>query len=211
MNLKQLLTKQHKTRWLDIGCGKVSDESFFYADIFPKKKIKSKFRKRYFRLDILNACPSDIAKLGKFDLIRMQHVLEHFTFEEGKVVLKNCARLLKKDGYLLMTVPDLRIHIKKYLRNEYKTWQGFTWWALRRIPLDAPSSFYFSVFAYSIPNKPPFHDHKWCYDCEGFKYMLEKSGRFRNIREIKKNSKMASGSFTHNRPEEDLCMLAQRK
>ncbi len=211
MDLKQLLIKKGKRSWLDIGCGKVFDSDFYYADILPKKKIKPRFKKRYSRFDILNARPSDIAKLGKFDLVRMQHVLEHFTFEEGLNVLKNCAKILKKGGYLLVTVPDLKIHTKKYLTGKYKDWEAFSWWALKRIPDDAPDSFYFSIFAYSIPNKPPFHNHKWCYDCKGLEYVINWSGRYKKIKEIKPKDKLANIPFTHNRPEEDLCIIAQKK
>lgn len=211
MSLREDLIKQNKLKWLDIGCGNVFEKGFYYLDILNTEKIKSKHRDKYIRLDILKATSKELKKMSQFHLVRMQHVLEHFTFEEGRVVLKNCAKLLEKDGYLLITVPDLKIHAKRYLANNYRAWQGFTWWALRRIPIDAPSSFYFSVFAYSIPNKPPFHDHKWCYDYEGLEYMLRKSRKFYNIRELKKDSRMASYPFTHNRPEEDLCLIAQKK
>ncbi|MDP3015177.1 MAG: methyltransferase domain-containing protein [bacterium] len=207
MTLKALLTKQDKTRWLDVGCGGVFDDNFYYVDLFPEGVIDPKFRNRYFRIDILNSPEHELDKLGKFNLLRMQHTFEHFSYEEGRVVLKNCAKLLNKDGYILISTPDLKIHINKYLNNKYKNWKGFKWWALKRIPENAPDSFYFSIFTHSMP----FEQHKWCYDYEGLEFILREVGEFENIKELKATDELADIPFTHNRPEEDVCVIAQKK
>jgi predicted SAM-dependent methyltransferase len=144
-------------------------------------------------------------KLGKFDLIRMQHVFEHFSYEEGRQVLKNCAKLLEKNGVILITVPDLRIHIRHYLKGTYKKW-GFRWWAHNRIPEDSPNSFYFSIYTHSMPHE----QHKWCYDFDGLRYQLEACGEFKNIRQLRATHALASSPFTHNRPEEDVCAIATK-
>lgn len=207
MTLKEKLINKNRTKWLDIGCNKNFEEKFYYLDIFPKKNIPLRYRKRYFKIKILNISDKQIKYIGKFDLVRIQHVLEHFSYEEGRTVIKNIARILKKNGYLIMTVPDLKINIKKYIRNEYKNWKPFKWWAIKRIPKNAPSSFYFSVFAYSLPTTP----HKWCYDYKGIKYIIKSSGLFKNIKELRFSNILASFPFTHNRPEEDLCVVANKK
>lgn len=204
MNLKNKLIGERKIHWLDVGCGGNFENGFCYLDTFPEGIIDSKFRDKYFRIDIANAPEETLAKLGKFDLVRMQHTFEHFSYEEGREVLKNCAKLLNKDGIILITTPDLKIHIKKYLNDEYKNWNGFKWWANKRISVNAPNSFYFSIFAHSMP----YESHKWCYDFEGLKYQLEISGEFKDIREIALDDSLASVPFTHNRPEEDICVIA---
>lgn len=204
MNLKEKFVQEGKFRWLDVGCGGNFEDGFYYLDIFPKGIIDSRFRDRYFRIDIANATEKTLAKIGKFDLIRMQHTFEHFSFEEGRKVLKNCAELLNKNGVILITVPDLKIHIQKYINDEYKNWSGFQRWAEQRISKNAPNSFYFSVFAHSLL----FEQHKWCYDFEGLKYQLEICGEFKDIKEMKRNEPLANTPFTHNRPEEDVCAMA---
>lgn len=207
MTLKEILIKNNKTKWLDIGNGGNFDKGFFYVDLFPEGVINPNFKDRYFRIDILNAPEKELEKLGKFDLVRLQHTFEHFSYEEGKIVLKNCAKILNKDGYILITTPDLRIHIQKYLNDDYKNWKGFKWWANRRISENAPNSFYFSIFAHSMP----FEQHKWCYDYEGLEFILKESNEFKNIKELKINNELAEIPFTHNRPEEDVCVIAQKE
>jgi len=199
MNLKDKLIQEGKTRWLDVGCGDVFEEDFLYIDIYPEGIINPKYKDRYFRVDIINAPKEVPKKLGKFDFIRMQHVLEHFSYEEGQKALRNCAVLLKRNGIILITIPDLRIHIKDL--NEFK------WWANRRIPEDAPNSFYFSIFAHGIPYGGK---HNWCYDFDGLKYQLQSIGGFKNISELKLKDRLANVPFTHNRPEEDLCLIATK-
>lgn len=56
----------------------------------------------------------------------------------------------------------------------------------------------------------PFESHKWCYDYEGLKYILEEIGEFENIKELKLNDELTNIPFTHNRPEEDVCIVAQK-
>lgn len=206
MTLQEKLIKEKKYKWLDIGCGRSFEQNFYFLDIFPKKNVPLKYRKRYFKIDLLNINSKELKNIGKFDLVRMQHFLEHFSYEEGETIIKKTAEFLKKDGYLIITVPDLRINVLKYIEKKYKKWKAFKLWAIKRIPEDAPDSFYFSVFAYSLP----VTSHKWCYDYEGLKYLLKSSRLFKSIKELKFNDPLANFPFTHNRPEEDVCIIAKR-
>ena len=121
--LKEKLLAEGKKRWLEIGCGGTFDENFVYIDLFPETLVNQKGK--YYRLDMVNATDSSLEKLGKFDLIRMQHVFEHFTPEAGRTVLENCAKLLNKDGYILISTPDLRKYIGFYLSGQIRN--NFDW------------------------------------------------------------------------------------
>ena len=198
--LRQKLIAERKTRWLEIGCGGTFDDYFTYVDLFPETVVTQKGR--YFRMDMVHATDAALERLGKFDLIRMQHVFEHFTPEAGRTVLDNCAKLLNPGGYVLISTPDLKKYIDFYqtgqIREDYD-------WALNRIPKDSPNSFYFSIFSHSLP----FEKHEWCYDAEGLIYQLRQSGRFTGIREISLDDELANIPFTHNRPSEDVCVVGQ--
>jgi predicted SAM-dependent methyltransferase len=199
-----------KSRWLEIGCGGKLDDDFHYVDIFPEGIVDRSARGRYSRLDIVNASTQDLEKLGRFDFVRMQHVFEHFTPEDGSRVLQNVGSLLHAGGLLLITTPDLRIHSKTYLNGGYKDnvrMESYNSNARMRIPEDAPNSFYFSVFAHSLL----YEKHLWCYDFDGLRYQLSRTDLFEEIEEIGLEHPLASCPFTHNRPEYDVCVLARRK
>ncbi len=205
VSLQQKLLSEHRTRWLDVGSGLNMEEGFDLLDILPPPRHLPAGQ-RYYQLDILMASDDDISSLGSFDLIRMQHVLEHFTFEDGLIVLNRCAYLLRPDGILLVTVPDLAKYVDKYLNNSFWMWPRFTYWATKRIPLLSPDSFYFSIYCHSALSEP----HKWCYDIEGLLYEINNSRCFTNAKPLSFTDPLASYPFTHNRPEEEICVVATR-
>src|SRR6266496_994416 len=200
MTLKEKLIAQGKTRWLDVGCGPNLDSSFEGVDLMPQDDIDEPSRSKYHRFNILNNSDVALKGLGKFDLIRMQHIFEHFTFEEGNQVLLHCSKLLKKGGYIVITVPDLKIYIRKYLNDEFRLRPDFTQWANFRVGADAPNSAFFSIFTHGGDNP-----HKWCYDYEGLKFQLKRTKQFTNIKQLKPDDELANTPFTHNRPTEDAC------
>ncbi|GAB3993214.1 hypothetical protein GCM10028807_27910 [Spirosoma daeguense] len=200
--LRAKLLIENKKRWLEVGCGGTFDDHFTYIDLFPETLVNKKGK--YYRIDMTTVTDSILEKLGKFDLIRMQHVFEHFTPETGLTVLKNCAKLLNKDGYILISTPDLKKYINLYLTGQIRQESD---WALNRISKESPASFYFSVFSHSVPTEK----HEWCYDAEGLLYQLTRSGEFKNMQEVTLSDELANIPFTHNRPNEDVCVVAQLK
>ncbi len=209
--LKRKLLQEGRTRWLDIGSSKM-DKGFICLNIESPPDVKSNHDDVYYQASILELKEIDFQALGTFDLVRMQHVFEHFSYEEGKRVLNSCSRLLKSNGYLLITVPDLHIHLIGY-RTGYRRMGFAVDFAHKRVPKDAPASFIFSNYVHQegyAPDEAPGQAHKWCYDYEGIRYQLKKNGNFENIRKLDLLSRLAETPFTHNRPPEDLCVLAQK-
>jgi len=54
------------------------------------------------------------------DVIYSSHTLEHFTREEGILLLKECYRVLKPGGIIRVIVPDLRCYIHNYIQGNLK-------------------------------------------------------------------------------------------
>lgn len=209
--LRQQLLDAGQTRWLDLGSRRF-EAGFICLDLGSSKDLSPELAKRYYEANIYQLGESDRKRLGDFDLIRMQHVFEHFSFEEGVDLLKFCASILRPNGYLLITVPDLRAHINGYFTN-YRHMDYFVKYAQRRIPKDAPASFLFSFYAHQFGYAPvdePGQIHKWSYDYEGLKYQLERVNEFSHIRRLDLLDPLASVPFTHNMPVEDLCVLARK-
>lgn len=82
---------------LDIGAGTSEDDSFLHLDIVPGKHIEI----------IHNAVKTLPFPPNRFDKILMMGVWEHFTFEECREVIRNIYKVLKPNGILEFTTPDL--------------------------------------------------------------------------------------------------------
>lgn len=63
---------------------------------------------------------------------------------------------------------------------------------------------YFAVYAHSMLYEP----HRWCYDAEGLVYLLERFEQLDAVTVLPVENPLAENPFNHNRPEEDLCVLA---
>jgi SAM-dependent methyltransferase len=201
--LQKILTDNNKERWLDVGTGGNDADGFDKIDIidFPEGRAPKNYR----RLDIINCSEEELNSLGKYDLVRMQHVFEHFTPEDGLKVLKHCAFLLNPNGYILISCPDIDIVIKNYLNGNIRQLNGT--WGLDRIGEDAPDSFYLSVFCHSVLSEP----HLWCYNAEGIIFQLNKTKQFYDCEILALDNHKSSIPFTHNRPSQDVVVLAKRK
>jgi SAM-dependent methyltransferase len=212
-SLRQQLERAGRTRWLDLG-SRSFHEGFHCLDIAPSSSVPADKRDRYISADILSLSDAEIDAIGGFDLVRMQHVFEHFGFEDGEALLRVCARLLNKSGYLLITVPDLQAHMRFY-RGGYRTeeFAFFRDYAGGRVPQDAPASYFFSFHAHQYGHAPvevPGQAHKWSYDADGLIYALKRVGVFDDVRRLRLWSPLAEIPFTHKIPVEDLCVLASK-
>jgi predicted SAM-dependent methyltransferase len=205
---RDMLLSQGNDRWLDMGSSWKVSENFHFADLYPIEEAVPEIKDKYFQFDAtVDLTDAQVEQLGAFDLIRMQHVYEHFSPEAAQVALKNCARLLKPGGYLLVSVPDLEIFIERYRHKcGHDSWE-FKDWAEKRFGKGAPQSYYFSVFSHSVL----WQKHEWCYDYEGLEYGFKQSGLYTDISRIGIYDRWADIPFTHNRPWEDVVIVARKK
>lgn len=87
--------KKMKTLKLNVGCGKVKYPGWVNIDIEPVADLV---------IDVRKGLPFNDDNI---DFIYSEHVLEHFTFEEGEKVLREFYRCLKVGGVLRIAIPDL--------------------------------------------------------------------------------------------------------
>lgn len=202
------LLKANQTKWLDLGSSiNHTNQNFYFADLYPVEECLDEMKSKYYQLDISKPIgEEDKDKLGKFHFIRMQHVFEHFTFEQASIVLDNCHELLEENGKLLISVPDLDIYVKRYLNGTLKHISSFGPWAQTRIKENSPNSDYFSIYAHSMLHEK----HLWCYNKTGLINKIITSGKFKNAKKIGLLNKSTGIPFTHNRPQEDLCVIATK-
>lgn len=96
---------------LHLGSGNNVIKGWINYDIDPEKGAK--------KLDLRKGLPHAD---NSVDLIFSEHVIEHFTKADGEKLLRECHRVLKKDGGLRIGWPGLEKLLKAYLlrNNAYK-------------------------------------------------------------------------------------------
>ncbi len=93
---------------LHLGCGKEKREGWVNVDIEPS-----------YSPDVI----ADVKKLDMFEdnsveMIETLHLLEHLTFADAKLALKEWYRVLKTEGQLFIELPDLQRCIEILEENE---------------------------------------------------------------------------------------------
>lgn len=109
---------------LDIGCGTGwttsiwKNAGFEVTGVEPSQQRGDYARGKY-GIRVISGYVENVPLGEKFDVVVIRHVLEHF--ESPLPVLTSIRSLLKKDGLLVVVVPNLRC-IGRYLFNTNWTW-----------------------------------------------------------------------------------------
>lgn len=96
--------KASKVLRLNLGCGTDHRDGFVNIDV--DKRVKPDVIH-----DLLKPLPFANASVSE---IILQDVLEHFTKEDGTILLSECARVMKPHGMLRIRVPNLLQIVKQY-------------------------------------------------------------------------------------------------
>lgn len=101
--------------------------------------------------DVSNPLPFEAET---FDLITASHIVEHIEMSKVEEVLKDWMRCLKKDGSLVITVPDARALAERYITRDI------------------------DHFTFAVNMTGPWHGkdtdhHSWCYDYDELKARLK--------------------------------------
>jgi len=91
---------------LNIGCGQRLAQGWINVDFHSENP-------QVRRVNLLGRLPFED---GSMDAVYSSHVLEHFTPETAKKLLKECHRVLKHGGILRTVVPDLENICREYVR-----------------------------------------------------------------------------------------------
>ena len=129
-------------KFLNIGCGNCKLDGFINIDLEPTADMQ---------LDVRNGLPFDDDSVNG---IYSEHFIEHLTQSEGIAFLRECRRVLKCDGILRLSTPDLSNSIQRYLNNDWRPKSnldtyGFEW-------LNTPCEY--------LNTAMREWGHKWLYD-----------------------------------------------
>lgn len=117
------LSARHRGNLLDVGCGSGSfmeqmrSLGWAVRGVEPDPVAAGKARQRGLEVDVgtldtVNLPPSS------FDAITLGHVLEHLSDPES--ALRRCARLLARDGVLVITTPNLCSYGHRVFRENWR-------------------------------------------------------------------------------------------
>jgi len=155
------------------------------------------------------------------------HFLEHLTRFEGKNLINECYRIAENNAVIRIVVPDLELLVQKYLKKDeqfllkLKENQLTYIPALRNEKLSFADiiSFYFYGKGNVIKRKEGFKgflekkltsEHKWMYDFNSLKLLLESAG-FKNIRRCNyQEGKMPDLDALDTTPEESMYIEAEK-
>jgi predicted SAM-dependent methyltransferase len=153
---------------LHLGSGGASKPGWLNVDLDPKADLM---------LDLREPVPfsDESAKI-----IYSEHVFEHFGYPEPiGALLRECQRILEPGGILTCAVPDGHLVLEHYLNNNHPEVEDAhkrsnpTWC---KTPMDHVN-YCFRLVDYSVNSGG---EHKWYYDFDSLRQLLERSG-FINI------------------------------
>lgn len=105
--------------------------------------------------------------------INMSHVLEHFSPEAGLNILKECHRILSKEGVLRISCPDLARYAKAYVNRDADFFEKPI---IRAFCHCKHLSTYGGRFISKAYDNDYVHGHKWFYDAESVLQLLKTAG-----------------------------------
>lgn len=147
---------------LHIGCGYNILNDWLNSDYDPKSLS-------ILQLDVRRHFPFE---RNTFNYVYSEHVIEHVTFSEGLHMLKECYRILKHNGKLRISTPDLSFLIELYENEKSDLQKKYIQWATDHFIEYAP--YYDATFV--INNFVRNWGHKFIYDKNVLCFSMEKAG-----------------------------------
>jgi predicted SAM-dependent methyltransferase len=104
LNFFNPIREQETLKNLNLGCGSLFFPSWVNIDFLPRPCVQGHNLTK----------PLPFAD-DSFDATYSSHVLEHFSRDQGKNFIQEQFRVLKKDGFCRVVVPDLEMLCRSYL------------------------------------------------------------------------------------------------
>jgi predicted SAM-dependent methyltransferase len=157
---------RHRERKLHIGCGENTARGWLNSDFEPTSND-------IFHLDATNVFPF---KENTFDYIFSEHMIEHVTFQKGFKMLSECHRVLRNNGKIRVSTPDLQFLIDLYRDKKSELQLEYIKWYTERFNKDAP----YPYDTFVINSFVREWGHLFIYDEKTLRASMEEAG-FTNI------------------------------
>lgn len=120
--------------------------------------------------NIINGLPLESVS---FSGINMSHILEHFTRDDALKVLKECYRVLKPNGVLRISCPDLLRYAKAYVNRDASFFDSLP---IQKACLYENLTTYGDRFISKAYDNDLAYGHKWFYDAESTIELVKLAG-----------------------------------
>ena len=155
----------HDIAKLQIGCGAYPLDDWFNTDISGKIcKNGIAYMDAGKKFPMENDC---------FNYIFSEHLFEHLTFPQAQNMLKECHRVLKKDGVMRIATPNLQFLIDLYLHPQKEINKAYIEFDAKRTGLPANP-------VYAINRFHTSWGHQIIYDPKTLESLLNEFG-FSNV------------------------------
>ena len=115
--------RDHTTRKLHIGCGGHLLPGWLDADRRPDDLRV---------LDLDATRPFVLLETGSFDFVFSEHMIEHVSYPDGISMLRECHRVLRRDGVVRISTPDLAFLVDLYRADPSPLQQRYLAWSSER-------------------------------------------------------------------------------
>lgn len=153
--IREFLSTRQCPSFLNLGSGPrgIDDPHWVNVDGFHDRNV-------HFLLDFSRRLPFPDAS---FDGIFCEHVLEHFSLEDGENLTRELCRILRPSGCLRVVVPDAELIMRRYFDapNELVAWRQ----SKNQTPMEVVNSYFRQRY-----------EHQFLYDWSTMEKMLLRAG-----------------------------------
>jgi len=159
---------EQEIRKLHIGCGGNTPKEWLNADLFP-------YSDNIIHLDATKTFPF---ANDTFDYIFSEHMIEHVPYSDGFAMLSECHRVLRNNGKIRISTPNLQHFIDLYKGDKSELQKEYIEWNTDTFIKGAP--YYDDTFV--INNSVRAWGHQFIYDEKTLRASLERAGFTKIIR-----------------------------
>ena len=188
----------NSSRKLHIGAG----------DNFLQGWLNTDIHYRYKKVAFLNAARVFPFEDNTFDYIFSEHQIEHITYPQAKFMLNECFRILKPNGKIRISTPNLKTLVSLCDDDKNKLKERYIHWLTDNyLPELAKEQKYSATYA--INNAYSRWGHKFIYDYETLSRVLEDIGfdDFNLCDYGESSDEILKGIESHHNAAKDLEMV----
>ena len=149
---------------LHIGCGNHVLKNWLNSDFLPSSN-------KILHLDATKPFP---LKDNTFNYIFSEHMIEHISYSHGRQMLNECYRVLKKNGKIRVSTPDLAFLIRLFGSKRSDLQERYIEYLTNRFIEKCEPLYYNAAFVINIFMRE--WGHTFIYDEESLRLAMKKSG-----------------------------------